>query len=216
MSDDHSSKQESEETAEEQSGEGMNPVKEMFILAALYLPLGFFLWFFFGSAVTVLPARLTELALVGLFPDLFEDVVQLGFQLEVQTRVMLERQVDGQIPLLNLHINPMIYAWGMAVLFGLVLATPLSAWQRVWQLAIGYLVVSVVTAWGVFWEAWKDMAFLMGPEAEAAVEASALSPTFIALFYQLGYLMLPAVVPIATWILMNRAFLEKVARNRRG
>jgi hypothetical protein len=37
----------------------------------------------------------------------------------------------------------------------------------------------------------------------------------IALCYQLGYLMFPAVVPVATWILMNRAFIEtEVVRHR--
>ena len=75
-------------------------------------------------------------------------------------------------------------------------------------------MVSAVTAWGVFWETWVDLAFASGPTAAAAVAATPLSPTLIALFYQLGYLMLPAVVPLAAWILMNRPFLERVAFDR--
>lgn len=192
-----------------------NPVKEMFLLAALYLPLGFFIWFYLASALMWLPARIVHAATTGFFPDLFERIVQLGFHLEVQTQIQLSRPVEGQVALLNTDVNPMIYAWGMALLFGLIMATPMSARRRALQMLIGYLVISLVTAWGVFWEIWTNLSFRLGPEAAAAVAETSLSPTMIALFYQLGYLMLPAVVPLATWILMNRPFLEQIVLTRK-
>lgn len=193
---------------------GTNPVKEMFILAALYLPLAFFLWFFFASAVTYLPGRLSELVLAGFFPDIFERVVQLEFHLEIQTAIEMSRRIDGQIPLLNLMINPMIYGWGLPLLFGLIMATPLSVGRRLLQLAVGFAVSSAVVVWGVFWEAWRDLAFLMGPEAGAVVAESVMNPTVIALCYQLGVLMLPGVIPVAAWILMNWPFLERIVLER--
>jgi len=198
---------------DDDSDEG-NPVKEMFLLAALYLPLGFFLWFSFGSALMWLPARLAEFALTGLFPGLIDGVVQLGYRLEIQTAIRMERMVEGRVALLNNDVNPMIYAWGMALLFGLIMATPMALRRRALQMLIAYLVICLVTAWGVFWQTWVDLAFQLGPEAAAAVAETGMSPTVIALCYQLGYLMLPAVVPLATWILMNRPFLEKVAFDR--
>lgn len=198
--------------ASERSG---NPVKDMFILAALYLPLGFFLWFFMASGLMFPASRLVEWLLTGLYPDIFERVVQLGFHFEVQTSIILPRQVEGRTAALNLDINPMIYAWGLALLFGLVMATPTRGLRRVLQLLIGFAVVTLVTTWGVFWEVWRDMAFLMGPQAAAAVQSSNLSATAIALCYQLGYLMFPGVIPIAAWILMNRPFIEQLADNRR-
>lgn len=185
-----------------------NPVKEMFLLAALYLPLGFFLWFFAASLLMFPTARLADWLLTGIFPEVFEDLVQLGFQLEVQTSVVLERSVEGRMVAVNLFINPMIYAWGMALLFGLIMATPLTIRRRLVQMGIGFLVVSLVTTWGVFWQALANLAFRSGPEAGAAAAQLGLNMNMIALFYQLGYLMLPAVVPLATWILMNRAFIE--------
>lgn len=198
--------------ASEQTGD---PIKEMFLLAALYLPMGFFLWFFFADALMFLPARITELIMTTTAPEVFERIVQLQFKFEIQTGIQMAREVEGQIALLNAFINPMIYAWGMALLFGLIMATPLTAKRRVVQMIIGYFVVSVVVIWGVFWETWKDLAFRLGPEAATVVAESSLEPNMIALFYQLGYLMLPAVVPVACWILMNRPFLEEVVFSRR-
>ena len=203
-----------ESRAKQGDEEEGNPVKEMFLLAALYLPLGFFLWFSFGSALMWFPSKLAEWTLTGLYPDLFERVVQFGYQLEIQTAIRMERMVEGRVALLNNNVNPMIYAWGMALLFGLIMATPMGAKARALQLVVAYLMISIVTAWGIFWQTWTDLAFRIGPEAAAAVAEAGPSPTLIALCYQLGYLMLPAVVPLATWILMNRPFLERVAFNR--
>lgn len=192
-----------------------NPVKEMFLLAALYLPMGFFLWFF-AASLLMLPTRIiSELLLTGLFPDLFRQIFQDGFVFELQSPLQVRNPETGQMMPLTWAVNPMIYAWGMALLFGLIMATPLSAGRRILQLAISFVVVTIVTIWGVFWEAWRDLAFLFGPEIAAAARDSVFSPTAIALCYQLGYLMFPAVVPVATWILMNRAFIEKeVLRHR--
>jgi len=186
-----------------------NPVKEMFLLAALYLPLGFFLWFFAASLLMFPTARLSDWLLSGIFGGVFDQVVQLGFQLEVQTSVILERQVDGRTAAVNLYVNPMIYAWGMALLFGLIMATPLTIKRRLLQMAISFVVITIVTTWGVFWESLTDLAFRSGPEAGAAARGLGINMNLIALFYQLGYLMLPAVIPVATWILMNRDFIER-------
>lgn len=193
-----------------------SPVKEMFLLALLYLPLGFFLWFFFASALMFPVARVSELLLTGLFPDIFERIVQLDFTLEIQTLVTMAQQVEGRTAMLNLHVNPMIYAWGMALLFGLVMATPLSAGRRALQLLVAYVVVALVTVWGVFWETWASLAFRSGSEAAEVARESALQLDMVALFYQLGYLMFPAVVPIATWILMNSPFIEMLVQRKHG
>lgn len=187
---------------------GGNAIRQMFILALLYLPLGFFGWFFAASLLMVPTQLLASSLLTGLYPDVFLTIVQLDFYFEIQTLITLSQEVDGQRVALNIEVNPMIYAWGMALLFGLIMATPLTVKTRLIQMTIGFLVVSAVATWGVFWDTLTQLAFRSGPEAAAVARDLGLSMDMIALFYQLGYLMLPAVIPIATWILMNRGFIE--------
>jgi hypothetical protein len=201
-------------SSEARAREG-NPVKEMFLLAALYLPMGFFLWFF-AASLLVVPARLlTELLLLGGFSEVFSQLFQDGFVFELQSSIRVTNPDTGQLMPLTWVVNPMIYAWGMALLFGLIMATPLSVLERLKQMAIGYGVISLVTTWGVFWEAWRDLAFLFGPDVGSVINDVALTPTMIALCYQLGYLMFPAVIPVATWILMNRNFIDREVRRHR-
>ena len=195
----------------ENNGEGYiggNAIRQMFVLALLYLPLGFFLWFFAASLLMYPTQQLASWALTGFFPDVFSKIVQLDFYFEIQTLVTLAQPVDGQAVALNIEVNPMIYAWGMALLFGLTMATPLATKARIVQMIIGFLVVTIVTTWGVFWDTLTQLAFRSGPEAAAVARDLGLPMDMIALFYQLGYLMLPAVIPVATWILLNRAFIE--------
>lgn len=193
-----------------------NPVKEMFLLAALYLPMGFFLWFFAASLLMLPAGLIVEQLLILLYPDVFQQIFQADFMFEIQTAIEVPNPEGGEDLLLTWDVNPMIYAWGMALLFGLIMATPMQARWRLVQMLIGFSLVSLVTVWGVFWEVWRDLAFLFGPEVRAVVDATAFSPTVIALCYQLGYLMFPAVIPLATWILMNRSFIEnEVVRHRR-
>jgi len=201
------------DTPSEASESAGNPVKEMFLLAALYMPMGFFLWFF-AASLLMLPARIvSQFLLTTLHGDVFQRIFQTDFYFEIHTNILMPNPDGGEDLLLTWDVNPMLYAWGMALLFGLIMATPLKAGQRLIQMLIGFSVITVVTIWGVYWETWRDLAFLFGPQARAALDTTALTPTMIALFYQLGYLMLPAVVPIATWILMNRRFIEtKVVR----
>ncbi len=186
-----------------------NPIKEMFLLAALYLPMGFFLWFF-ASSLLMVPTRLVvEWLLVGVHGDVFVSLFQDGYIFELQADQQVRNPETGQMIPLTWIINPMIYAWGMALLFGLIMATPLTIKRRLLQMLIGFMVVSVVAVWGTYWEAWRDVAFLFGPDVGALIDETWHTPTMIALFYQMGYLMFPAVVPVATWILMNRDFIER-------
>ena len=193
-----------------------NPVKAMFLLALLYLPVGFFVWFFAARLLMYPAGQLVGALLTGLFPQAFEALVQLNFEFEIHTTVMLPQQIDGRDVALNLFINPMIYAWGMALLFGLIMATPLRPLQRVVQLLISFVVMTLVTSWGVFWEALTNLAFRSGTDAGRVAADLGLPMDMIALFYQLGYLMLPAIVPLACWILMNRAFIERHVLRRQA
>ena len=81
-------------------------------------------------------------------------------------------------------------------------------YQRAVQLVAGYLAVMLVQTWGSVFETLKTLHFQLGEEGRNTLQAIGVSPDAIALGYQFGYLILPGVVPIALWILMNRRFIE--------
>jgi hypothetical protein len=191
-----------------------SPIKELLVSAVLYLPLCFFLWFY-AASLLVLPVKwLAEFALLTWQQDLFNGISQSSFMFHVETLIFPKDQmgaVGTQVAVLDVSVNPMKYGYGLAVFAGLVLSLPnASVSRKVIQLVIGYLLVVLVQAKGVFWETCKSLLFSGSEAAFNAINDTGISHDLVAVMYQMSYLILPAIVPIVAWVLLNRRFVEEI------
>lgn len=207
-----------------------SPVHEFALKAALWLPLSFVVWF--GLApLWVWPATvLARKALLGIWPGLFTALVQggdlidasgrvtahAGYLMTLTTSVVVHVPASasgpGGVGVLEPTLNPMIYAYSLPLFCGLVMATPLTGRRRLFEMAIAFVVIWLAQAFGIVAESLKFVAIEAGAEGAAAAASAGLSPSAIALAYQFGYLILPAVVPAALWIGLNRSFIERLVR----
>jgi len=208
----------------------LSPIREFAIKAALWLPLSFVVWFW-AAALWVWPAaRLAKVVLLGLWPDLFTGLSQGGDVLDAGGRVVAHAGYlltlttsilvtvpagadgPGGVGLLEPTLNPMVYAYSLPLFGGLAMATPLSTPRRLVQMLVAFAVIWIAQAFGIVCESLKFVAFEAGQPGSAALAHAGLSANAIALAYQFGYLILPAVVPAALWIGLNRAFIERLVR----
>ncbi len=192
-----------------------SPIKELLLSALLFLPLCFFIWFF-AAAIWVVPVKwLASLGLSWWQPDLFNGIEQQQFLFHVQTLIFPQGFVseNAQLAVLDVTVNPMKYGYGLAVFTGLVISVPdLKLKTRLIQLLIGFAVVTIIQANGVFWETCKSLLFSGGGDAFEAINATGISHDLVAAMYQMSYLIFPAVVPIIVWVLLNRQFIEKITQ----
>jgi len=189
-------------------------IKQLLVAAVLFLPLSFFVWFY-SATLLVLPVHwLAEWVLTHWQPDLFKEITQNYYLLNVQTLIFPDQEFSqgaGKLAVLEVTANPMIYGYGLAVFAGLVMARPDLTWkQRLRQLLLGYVVVVLIQTWGVIWDVFKNLFFSAGPDAQKAVLEIGIDPNLIALFYQTGYLIFPAVIPVMVWIVLNRDFISEL------
>ena len=77
-------------------------------------------------------------------------------------------------------------------------------------LAIGYVVLLPVVAWGAVADFLKNIAMTAGPAIASQTGFSAGKRESIAFAFQFGSLILPTVVPAAVWVLTHRSFLERL------
>lgn len=195
----------------------LGPLRTLLFGAALWLPLAFFIWFYLSSLL-VAPVRwIAENVLVRWMPEVFSGSEQTNYVINFITRLPVDPallppgfDLSRGIPAVAIDVNPMIYGYCFPVLIGLVMATPLSFRQRAMQFCISLAVLWPVQAFGVVFDTLKSLRFEAGPAGVAAVEAVGLSANLIAYFYQLGYLILPAVLPVILWVAMNRSFIERL------
>ena len=188
-------------------------IKQLILQAMLYLPLCFFIWFY-ASTILVMPVKyLLQLILTFWQPDLFNNVMQNQYLLTVETLIFPSQSFAGQgdkLAVLDVVVNPMIYGYGIALISALVLSLPKQKInKRALQIIFGYLVVVVIQAIGCFWELLKHLIYA-GSDAQLAILDTGISANIIALMYQLSYLILPSVVPIAYWIIMNNNFIGEI------
>lgn len=215
----------------------MSPLKRFFLAALLWLPAMFFVWVYWSS-VFALPSTSAARSVLSTHYDGLFNAVYRGFprhlidsgdavpvlpgtptegksarddhllvlrfaDAAMPARMAEEKRATGEEPLPT--VNSMIYGYGLALIWGLVLATPMSARRRWLQMAAGWAAVACVQAFGVITAALVSAMQYLGAEA---VKGQGIHPEVLALAYQFGYLILPAVVPVVLWMLMNRSFIE--------
>lgn len=186
-------------------------IKHLLISTVLFLPLCFFIWFY-ASSLLVIPVRYLLQFILSIWQaDLFNAVTQNQYLLNIETLIFPTTTFAGQgdkLAVLDVGVNPMLYGYGLAVISGLVISVPeLKKTTRFLQIIIGYVLVILIQTFGSFWEMIKHLLFEAGPDASQAILDTGLTADIVALMYQLSYLIIPAVVPIAYWIIMNSNFI---------
>lgn len=196
-----------------QEGDDKEELKlsEMLILASMWMLFGFMLWFYL-SAFHGAPARIASEAILShlLGDDFYRIIVEPSqhFLYQVETQIQFTFR-DGTTDALGFVVNPLIFSYGLPLLFGLVMGSDVSWLRKLVIMLIGYFVITLVQIWGVVWQSLKMLSFNFGEQTHSIVLSHGVSDGSIALGYQLGTLILPALAPIFVWVLTNRPLVEQ-------
>ena len=186
-------------------------LSELLILAFLWMVFGFMLWYylsaFHGVPVRILANEILTRWLGSEFMNIIPNPDH-HYLFQVQTRLMFLFS-DGSREALGFIVNPLVYGFGLPLLFGLVMASGVSLLRKIGTLLLGYLCIMLVQVWGVVWQSLKMLAFNFGPEAHQIVIDAGISDELIAMCYQLGVLIFPPLVPIVLWVLTNWSLIEQ-------
>ena len=186
-------------------------LSELLILAFLWMIFGFMLWYYL-SAFHGIPVRMLASEILSHFlGSNFMDIIpnpDRHYLFQVQTQIPFEFP-DGSREALGFIVNPLIYGFGLPLLFGLVMASGVSFLKKIGILLIGYFCVMLIQVWGVVWQTFKMLAFNFGPDAQQVIADAGISSELIALCYQLGVLIFPPLAPVVLWVLANWALIEQ-------
>jgi hypothetical protein len=186
-------------------------LSELLILASMWMLFGFMLWFYL-SAFHGAPARIAAEAILShVLGDDFNRIIvepSQHFLYQVETQIQFTFR-DGTTDALGFIVNPLIFSYGLPLLFGLVMGSDVSWIRKLVIMLIGYSVITLVQIWGVVWQSLKMLSFNFGEQTHAIVLSHGVTDTSIAMGYQLGTLILPALAPIFVWVLSNRPLVEQ-------
>ena len=186
-------------------------LSELLILASMWMLFGFMLWFYL-SAFHGAPARIASDMILGnlLGSDFHRIIVEPNqhFLFQVETAIQFTFRA-GTTEALGFIVNPLVFSYGLPLLFGLVMGSDVSWRRKLGIMLIGYTVITLVQIWGVVFQSLKMLAFNFGEQTHQVVLAHGISDATIALGYQLGTLIFPALAPIFVWVLTNRPLVEQ-------
>jgi len=202
-----------EEKTQSPPGDTRDELKlsELLILGSMWMLFGFMIWFYL-SAFHGAPARIASEAILShiLGSDFSRIIVEPNqhFLYQVETTIQFTFR-DGTTEALGFIVNPLIFSYGLPLLFGLVMGSDVSWLRKGMIMLIGYSVITLVQIWGVVWQSLKMLAFNFGEQSHAIVLSHGVSDGAIAMGYQLGTLIFPALAPIFVWVLCNRPLVEQ-------
>jgi hypothetical protein len=181
-----------------------------FFLAALFwLPLWLVIWYQAAPALSQPVVWLSHWALRWLLPAVIGETLGAGKDLHFATTLTLEvpGAPAGAVGELLVPVNVVAYTWNLPLLLALLQAAD----QRFFSLErmfIGYLALIPFQAWGVVFAVLKTLSIQAGPAIAAQVGIDGWTREAVALGYQFGFLMLPAIAAGSIWIALNRPLLN--------
>jgi hypothetical protein len=194
-----------------------NPIWRFIAHVVGWFTLCLILWYLWAPVLNWPLVQLTDLMLPAFLPDVIAEVVPLGTAMDVVTRLPIAQEMMAEIPAgshgdLVFTVNPLVYSTGFPLYTALLIATPgeeSSKWRH-W--IVGALILLLAQTWGVCFEILKTLLFNLGIEINRAMAFSTMQMELTALAYQLGYLILPSVLPVAIWLIQSRTFIIKLIK----
>jgi hypothetical protein len=199
-------------------GEPQQPVslKMFFALGVLWLPLSFFLWFTLRSLITWPVTRLGHQAIEWWLPGVVHAWKQNYHYFQVTAIVPPPPGLPiepGQLAAFDANINVLLYTYGVAVLWGLIMATPddeRSFARRLLICVVGWIMLIPFHVFSVAVDLGKQLFIDLGPAGLQLAQVHGVNLELVALFFQFCRLVLPTLGALIVWALFNRRFIEQV------
>jgi hypothetical protein len=176
---------------------GRRQVLGIFGRALLWLPVCLALWYVAAPAISWVAGKAAS-PLLGAAGAKVASMKLDGAAI-TYTFTLEERYVPGRAPRaasVDVEVKGAIYTFGVALFLALALAARES--RRLRAIALGVVVLAILPAWGITFDALKQL--LAAPDLRAFLPWPPTAREAIALGYQVGSLLLPTLAPIALWV----------------
>lgn len=186
-------------------------VKGFLFKILIWLPLAFIIWYFLTPAIVYLVAFFSKGIILQTTNGTVIDLVQHNQVLHIITKFAAPQENEINAGRLVFAVNVMKYGYGLALFAAMLLATPDKLSNKIQNFLLGFIVLLFVQVWGVTFESMMTLVFKLGRGVGESIGTTAFTREVIALGYQLGSLILPAVTPIILWFIMYQEQVIKLA-----
>ncbi len=182
----------------------------------VFLPVCYWVWYQASDFTVWAVINLLDPLFNQLLPNLINGIEQKGYRMDILVKATVENQdiPKGQIAELLIPINPLIYNFGLPLCVALILSSPFNLIITIRNIIVSFLLLLPVQIWGIYFETLKILFFQTPTHLIGSITLAPWQLNSIAIGYQLGSLVLPAVIPIIIWLFLYRDFVILFWKNR--
>ena len=179
-----------------------------FIRTLLWLIPAIAIWFWFGDFFSAPISWLAGEAMTALFPGWVYGYEIEGSNVSLHTTVPAPNLPAGVFGELAPEISALKYGFGLPLLAALLLASrACGIW---WKLPLSALLLLPFQAWGICLNWLRVVGIQYGRWSQTVTYFTDGHANLIGLGYQVGYLILPMLIPVMLWFLLERHFFTKI------
>ncbi len=197
--------------------EGPVSLKVFLLLNVLWLPLAVFVWFGMRSFIAYPIIRLARWGLDWWLPGVIESSRQFYQHFQFTALIPLPPGMvadAGQIPAVDASSDALLITYGLAVFWGLTMATPdnreFSLARRLRTCVIGWLLLIPLQALSMVIDVGKILFIDLGPAGLDMANQHGVSLEVIAYLWQLSRLVVPTLSALIVWAIFHRRFIEHI------
>lgn len=179
-----------------------------FFRALLWLAPALALWYWARDYMVMPAAWLADKIMLFLFPHWVSGTELNGISQTLITKLSVPH-VSGRIAELAPEVSVLSYCYGLPLLLALFLAS--RAKNLWWKFPLCAVALVPFQAWGVCFGWLVPIAVQSGQFTRSTTYFTALHQNLFGLGYQIGFLLLPTLVPMLLWIYFERSFVITVA-----
>jgi hypothetical protein len=169
---------------------------------ALWLAPCFAAWYLTARFHGIAAGEVARALVLALKPGLVSALERQGSDLVFVTTLLVHPTPDATGVLVT-EVNPLLYTYGLPLFVALMLA----ARARGWKIVAGAALLLPFQGWGIAFDFLAQVGVRAGREVSVQAGLAGWSEA-IALAYQAGSLLLPALVPVFLWGAFNRPLID--------
>jgi len=181
-------------------------IAALVLRTALWLVPCFAAWYLTARFHGIAPGEAARALVAMLKPGLVSALERQGSDLVFVT-TLLVHPAPGETGVLVTEVNPLLYTYGLPLFVALMLAARASAWKIV----AGAAILLPFQAWGIAFDFLAQVGIRAGPAVSAQAGVAGWQAEAIALAYQAGSLLFPALVPVVLWGAFHRPLVAGYA-----
>lgn len=189
-------------------------MKSNIIKSLVYIPIMFFLWYVLSPLISVLVSFVISYPLKYFTANLIHQINPAGLEIQGIIRLAGGTYGDLTVPAgrfvdMMLTARPMVYGYGIPLFATLLIAFSKNK-ATFLKTTLCFLLLFVSVCFGTTMEFLKIVFLSLDSSITQDLVTSQWQLESIALGYQVGTLILPAVLPISLWLVLNESyFFEK-------